>query len=70
MIKSVHFTITGRVQGVFFRMATKLQADQQNVKGWVRNLHDGKVEGVAIAEQANLTSFTEWFFPLPNSKSS
>ncbi len=60
MNKSVHFTVPGRAQGVFFRMATKLQADQQNVKGWVCNLADGRVEGVAMAEQASLNSFIEW----------
>ena len=60
MVKSVHFTVSGRVQGVFFRMATKAQADQKNIKGWVCNLADGRVEGVATADQDSLNSFTEW----------
>ena len=42
--KRVHVFVTGRVQGVFFRQATKVTAIKNNVTGWVRNLDDGRVE--------------------------
>jgi hypothetical protein len=42
--KRVHVTITGMVQGVFFRAKTRNEAIRNNVAGWVRNLPDGSVE--------------------------
>ncbi|MBU4286962.1 MAG: acylphosphatase, partial [Proteobacteria bacterium] len=41
-----HAIISGRVQGVFFRMETKRVADSCEVLGWVRNRRDGTVEAV------------------------
>jgi len=39
-----HVTVTGRVQGVFFRAWTQDQAQSLGVSGWVRNTPDGHVE--------------------------
>ena len=36
--------IAGRVQGVGFRAFTQRHAQQGKLTGWVRNLHDGRVE--------------------------
>lgn len=58
--KTLHFFISGRVQGVFFRMKTKQQADLRGITGWVRNLSDGRVEGVASAEEEVLAEFKRW----------
>ncbi len=44
MKKSVRLYINGTVQGVFFRMFVKENAERYNVKGFVRNLEDGRVE--------------------------
>lgn len=44
MKKAVHLFISGAVQGVFFRRFVKDNADKHNVKGFVRNLEDGRVE--------------------------
>ena len=41
-----HIFIEGRVQGVFFRSEIKRRADSLDLKGWVRNLPDSKVEAV------------------------
>ena len=39
-----HLSITGRVQGVFFRATAKKEAERLGVTGWVRNRDDGSVE--------------------------
>jgi len=44
MKKSVRVYIEGNVQGVFFRGFVKENAERYGVKGFVRNLEDGRVE--------------------------
>lgn len=45
-LKAVKLLITGRVQGVFFRVWTRQQAEALGLSGWVRNRFDGSVEAV------------------------
>ncbi|MBM4033910.1 MAG: acylphosphatase [Planctomycetes bacterium] len=44
--KRVHVFISGRVQGVGFRAWAEREARVLGLKGWVKNLPDGRVEGV------------------------
>ncbi len=44
MKKSIRLYITGTVQGVFFRGFVKENAERYNVKGFIRNLEDGRIE--------------------------
>ena len=44
MKKSVRIYVEGTVQGIFFRGFIKENAERHNVKGFVRNLEDGRVE--------------------------
>lgn len=46
-----HLYISGRVQGVFFRAFTKDVATSLGLKGWVRNIFDGRVEAVFEGER-------------------
>ncbi len=52
--------VKGRVQGVFFRAATREQAQALNLTGWVRNLSDGRVEILACGEKENLEKLLSW----------
>ena len=44
MKKSIRLYIKGTVQGIFYRNFIKEHAERYNVKGFVRNLEDGRVE--------------------------
>ena len=44
MKKSVRLYIDGVVQGIFFRSFVKENAERYDVKGFVRNLEDGRIE--------------------------
>ena len=65
MSKTIHFYVTGRVQGVFFRMRTRQQAQQLGITGWVRNLADGRVEGTASGNPEELERFSSWLHEGP-----
>jgi len=44
--------VSGRVQGVFFRAFTQQVASSLGLRGWVRNLPDGRVEALFEGERA------------------
>ena len=44
MKKSIRLYLSGTVQGIFYRAFVKENAEKLNVKGFVRNLEDGRVE--------------------------
>ena len=52
--------ISGRVQGVFYRAHTKKKADELGVKGWVRNLNDGRVEAVFAGDEDKVEEVIKW----------
>lgn len=43
MMKHLRITVTGKVQGVYYRATCKAVADQLGVKGFVMNQPDGSV---------------------------
>lgn len=54
------FTISGRVQGVFFRASTREQARQLALTGYARNLPDGRVEVLACGALAQINALAAW----------
>ncbi len=56
----VRCLVSGKVQGVFFRASTRQQATTLGLKGYVRNLPDGRVEVVACGENAAVSQLKGW----------
>lgn len=58
----VHVYISGKVQGVFFRAYTRDKASELGLKGWVRNLYDGRVEAVFEGEKEKVEEMLRWCY--------
>ncbi len=56
----VHITVSGRVQGVFFRAYTQKKALALGITGFVKNQADGTVFIDAKAKEDVLKSFIDW----------
>ncbi len=56
----VRCLVAGRVQGVFFRVSARDQAQLLGLSGHVRNLPDGQVEVVACGGQEALQAMRDW----------
>lgn len=52
--------IRGRVQGVWFREATRLEAERLGVRGWVRNVSDGSVEAALEGDPDAVRALEAW----------
>jgi len=60
MKKRIHIIVSGRVQGVFYRLSAKRQAKILNLTGWIKNKENGKVEIIAEGEEENLRKLILW----------
>ena len=56
----VHVFVSGRVQGVGFRYSTMNKASRLGIKGWVRNVPDGRVEAVFEGSQKLVEEMIDW----------
>ena len=56
----VHLTISGDVQGVFFRAHTEKKARELGVTGWVANEADGTVAVVAEGPENKINDLVDW----------
>ena len=52
--------VSGRVQGVFFRVETRYEAMKRNVAGWVRNTSGGRVEAIFEGEREDVEKLIEF----------
>ncbi|MGH9734905.1 MAG: acylphosphatase [Candidatus Acidiferrales bacterium] len=51
------FFVSGIVQGVGYRIFAVRSAEQLGIRGWVKNLRDGRVEAYAIGSATALKDF-------------
>lgn len=58
--RAVKVTVTGRVQGVFFRARCAEQAQRLGVTGWVRNEYDGSVRGHFEGDPEAVDALVAW----------
>lgn len=60
MIKRYHLFISGKVQGVWYRQSMLQEAIKLEIKGWVRNLSDGRVEAIIEGDEQSLEKLISW----------
>jgi acylphosphatase len=58
--KRIHGTVSGLVQGVFFRLYTTNKATELGLTGLVKNLPDGRVEFMAEGSEEKLKELIEF----------
>jgi acylphosphatase len=54
--------VSGRVQGVWYRAATRERAVALGVSGHARNLPDGRVEVLACGDPAAVEALCQWLW--------
>lgn len=54
--KALLARITGRVQGVSFRIWTRAEAEKLGLSGWVRNERDGSVTVLIVGSDAAVST--------------
>ena len=59
-MKRLHCLVSGEVQGVYFRGATQKRMRELGVRGWVRNLPDGRVEALIEGDDSAVEQGVEF----------
>jgi acylphosphatase len=54
--------VGGRVQGVYYRATAARRARELNLRGYARNLPDGRVEVLACGEAPAVEAFVSWLW--------
>lgn len=60
-----HLSITGKVQGVWYRESMRQAAEGLGITGWVRNRGDGSVEAVAHGTAEAVQALIDWAWDGP-----
>lgn len=59
-MRAVDVVVTGRVQGVFYRVSARDEASRLGVSGWIRNREDGAVVAHLEGEPHAVAELVEW----------
>ena len=60
MMQTISITVSGKVQGVYYRQSTKERAIELNITGIVKNLRDGSVHIIATGTKKQLDELKNW----------
>jgi acylphosphatase len=60
MLRTISITVSGVVQGVFYRQSSKEKALELGISGIVKNLPDGNVHIMATGTDDQLNQFVQW----------
>lgn len=60
MLQTISITVSGKVQGVYYRQSTRETARRLGITGQVKNLPDGNVQIIATGMKEQLEAFIEW----------
>jgi len=60
MLKTVSITVTGKVQGVFYRQSAKEMATALGINGHVKNMPDETVNIIATGNSNRIEQLIEW----------
>lgn len=63
--RRIHAFVSGRVQGVYYRASTRETARGLGLRGWVRNVPDGRVELEAEGPGDVVTRLIAWLHEGP-----
>lgn len=59
-MKAIKGQVIGKVQGVFFRVKTREQAQRLDLTGWVRNTPEGTVEFFMVGDEVAISQIQRW----------
>jgi len=59
-VAAARFLVRGKVQGVWFRASTRDVAVQLGLRGYAKNLADGRVEVLAAGEATAIATLETW----------
>ncbi|MER8482173.1 acylphosphatase [Mesorhizobium sp. M1322] len=67
--KAVRVRLSGRVQGVSFRVWTRTEAERLGLSGWVRNEEDGSVTALIVGAEGAVSTMMNRFWEGPTGAS-
>ena len=59
-MKCIHLIVSGKVQGVFFRVNTQKKASELGLHGYAKNLPDGNVEVVTQGDEEKINELIQF----------
>ncbi len=59
-MKAYLLKISGKVQGVWYRVSAKKKAEEIGVNGYVQNQEDGSVKVVVEGQKEDVKKFIDW----------